>query len=67
MSASRRKSLSVSSTAAATQAPTQALRVKVNTTAMASAGITSAAHIRSPRPKRIRARAMPITSISSPE
>ncbi len=65
--ASSRKSLSDNSNAAAAHAPTAALRVKVSATATASAGITSAAHVRSRRPKRTRARATPMTSISSPE
>ncbi len=45
--ASSRKSFSEKSSAAAAQAPTAALRVKVSSTATASAGMTSAAHIRS--------------------
>ena len=65
--ASSRKSFSENSSAAAAQAPTQALREKVSATATTSAGMTSAAQVRSLRPKRMRASAAPITSISSPE
>ncbi len=66
-SASSRKSFSVSSTAAPAQTPTHAVRVDDSATASTSAGITSAAHRRSPRPNRIFEMAMPMTSISSPE
>ena len=55
------------SSAAATQAPTTVLRVKVTETATASAGITSAAHRRSRRSKSSRARAIDRTSITRPE
>lgn len=65
--ATRRKSLSASRTAAPTQAPTHALRVKVTATATASAGMTRIGHNRSRRPNRIRASAQPIASISRPE
>ena len=65
--ANRRKSFSENSSAAATHMPTVALREKVSVTATVSAGMTSAAHVRSPRPNSTRAIAIAITSIRSPE
>ena len=65
--ASSRKSLSKSSSATAAMTPIQALRDCVSEIATSSAGMTSTAHIRSRRPKRILASAMPMTSISRPE
>ena len=50
-----------------THAPTQALRVKVNTSATSSAGRTSAAHARWCFANITRATAAHATSISSPE
>ena len=50
-----------------TQAPTQALRVKVSVSATTSAGMTSAGQIRSRTPNTRRATAAQITSISMPE
>ncbi len=65
--ANRRKSFNAKSKAAAAQTPTSALRVNVSATAAPRAGNTRAAHVRSPRPNRTRAIAMPMTVISSPE
>ena len=50
-----------------TQAPTQALRVSVSTSATSSAGRTSAAQTRSCFANITRATAAHATSISSPE
>ena len=65
--ASNRKSLSASNSAAAAHVPTHAFRDSETATATVSAGMTTAAHVRSRSPNRTRARATPITSISTPE
>ncbi|MNC90795.1 hypothetical protein D3C83_69380 [compost metagenome] len=50
-----------------TQAPIQALRPRLTASATISAGITSAGQMRSREPKRMRATAAHMTSISVPE
>ena len=65
--ASRRKSFSDNSRAAAAMTPTHALRDCVSEIATSSAGMISIAQVPSRRLKRILAAAMPITNISRPE